>query len=248
MIIRLLILAQHVFMLWMLIDAIRRKADGYWYLIIFIPLGEWVYFFSIKIHDPQFQRFKQMFFPKNRPSLKELRYRANESPTIENRCTLAQALNHAGEYSDAAEIFSEILSREPSDCPARYGLGTAKAGLQDYEGAVEILERLVAQNPSYNDYGGWLQLVDAYWKINRREKALQCARELVKTSPRTNHKVTMAFYLRELGHPQEARSMLVETLEEYEYSPAFVKRSYRTWAKRAKHMLRELSAAAAAEN
>ena len=52
---RVLFILQHAFMAWMLIDAIRRRADGYWYLIIFIPFGEWFYFFRVKIHDPEMQ-------------------------------------------------------------------------------------------------------------------------------------------------------------------------------------------------
>ena len=240
MIIRVLLIAQHVFMLWMLIDAIRRKAEGYWYLIIFIPLGEWAYFFAVKIHDPPFQQIGQKLFAKRPPSLKELRYRAKESPTVQNKVTFAQTLCDSGEYGEAAEIFSEILSKDPSDCPALYGLGMAKAGLKDYEGSVEILERLVAKNPTYNDYEGWVKLVDATWESNNHEKALECARELVKSSPRTNHKVTMAYYLRESDQRQEARSILEETLREYEYAPDFAKRNYKDWAKRAKRMLREL--------
>ena len=30
------------FMIWMLVDAINRRAEYYWYIIIFVPFGEWV--------------------------------------------------------------------------------------------------------------------------------------------------------------------------------------------------------------
>jgi hypothetical protein len=41
----------YAFSLWMLIDAYRRNADQFWYVIILVPLGEWAYFFLVKIRD-----------------------------------------------------------------------------------------------------------------------------------------------------------------------------------------------------
>ena len=49
----------YAFSLWMIIDAYKRGAEHYWYLIIFFPLGEWVYFFMVKIHD-----FEWLFAPR----------------------------------------------------------------------------------------------------------------------------------------------------------------------------------------
>ncbi len=46
-----LLLFSYAFSVWMLVDAHKRGAQHYWYLIIFFPFGEWVYFFLIKIHD-----------------------------------------------------------------------------------------------------------------------------------------------------------------------------------------------------
>jgi hypothetical protein len=48
---RILLMLSYAFSLWMLIDALKRDAKPYWYVIIFFPLGEWVYFFMVKIHD-----------------------------------------------------------------------------------------------------------------------------------------------------------------------------------------------------
>ena len=47
------------FMIWMLVDAINRRAEYYWYIIIFVPFGEWVYFFTVKIHDFNFGPFRR---------------------------------------------------------------------------------------------------------------------------------------------------------------------------------------------
>ena len=44
-----------VLKIWMLVDAIRRGAESYWYfIIIFAPFGECIYFFMVKIRDFDF--------------------------------------------------------------------------------------------------------------------------------------------------------------------------------------------------
>src|SRR5947209_2077661 len=49
----LLSLAQTAFMVWMLIDAYRRRAEGYWFWVILVlpGLGSWAYFFVVKLPD-----------------------------------------------------------------------------------------------------------------------------------------------------------------------------------------------------
>jgi len=47
----ILLILSYAFSIWMLVDAYQRRAEHYWYLIIFFPFGEWVYFFLVKVHD-----------------------------------------------------------------------------------------------------------------------------------------------------------------------------------------------------
>ena len=51
---RILFFFQSAFSLWMIVDAIRRGAAYYWYPVIALPFGEFVYFFVVKIHDPEY--------------------------------------------------------------------------------------------------------------------------------------------------------------------------------------------------
>src|SRR5262245_7602787 len=95
-----LYLAQAALTLWMLIDSNRPGVEYFWFWVIlfFQPLGPWAYFFVYKVRD---------FFPRRgtrsspgwlanlftrRPSLEELRYRAEQSPTTVSRLELAQRL------------------------------------------------------------------------------------------------------------------------------------------------------------
>lgn len=47
----ILLILSYAFSVWMIVDAYQRRAEHYWYLIIFFPFGEWVYFFLVKVHD-----------------------------------------------------------------------------------------------------------------------------------------------------------------------------------------------------
>jgi hypothetical protein len=57
----------YAFSAWMLIDAVKRGARHWWMIIILVPFGEFIYFFTVKIKDFKgfFERWKR---GKNRNS------------------------------------------------------------------------------------------------------------------------------------------------------------------------------------
>ncbi len=88
-------------------------------------------------------------------SIQDLRHNAEETPSLANQVSLAQALNDADEYEEASELFERVLEMDSNSCDALYGLGVSKIGLDDDEGAVEQLRRLVDIDPRHHDYDGW---------------------------------------------------------------------------------------------
>src|SRR5436309_14119137 len=90
-------IAQLGFTIWMAVDALRRPAEGFWIwlIVLFQPIGPWIYFFVVKAGDfskIDFSRIKGLSLFQHRPSLEELRYRAKQTPTLINHLTFAQAL------------------------------------------------------------------------------------------------------------------------------------------------------------
>ena len=74
-------LAQTAFMVWMLVDAGRRRADYYWFWIILTGVGAWAYFFAVKMHDFRGTHLASAGLGslfQRRPSLNELRYRLGD--------------------------------------------------------------------------------------------------------------------------------------------------------------------------
>ena len=241
---RVLFLLQSAFSLWMLVDAIGRPGiSRYWYWVVLLPFGEWFYFFKFKIHDPEFRWLKAPFrslFDKP-VSLRELRFHAEQTPSIQNKVRLAQALHDGGELRESAELFEEVLRADASRPDALYGLGVCRIGLGDCASAAEPLAKLIELEPAHEEYDGWAKLAHALWEAGRRDETLSVLARLVRMSPRLSHRIAYAYYLRLAEHRDLAQEQLATALQELEYAPKYLKRSQRALAKRAREMLHELS-------
>lgn len=223
---------------WMLIDAIRRRADGYWYLIILTPLGEWIYFFAVKIHDYDLRRLRKALF--ERPaSVAEMRARLEETPSDDNKVLLGKALCDAKQYEQAARLFDEVLDRDEHDKEALYGAALCQMNRNQLAGASEQLAALIAVDPTFNDYEPWFDLAYTHWQCGEKREAVALLEELVETSPRIKHKVILGKYLTRSGNAERGRFVLEEALDDFKHSTGFVKRTGGRWASQARDALAE---------
>lgn len=236
---------QSAFSLWMLVDAAQRGAAYYWYPIILMPFGEIVYFFTVKVHDPEFLWMKNLVhrITTKKVTLDELRYRFEHGPSYENHIALATALYDGKQFQDARPLFEGLLRNHPESSEALLGLALCLVGLEDYPAAVEPLQTLRRLEPAYQDYEAWTTLANCLHRTGRLEEALEVARELVEKSPRLNHRIYHAHYLRLLGRISESREELEKGLLEHRHAPRFLRRKQGAWARQAKQMLRQLEAA-----
>ncbi len=108
-------LLQTAFMVWMLVDCYRRGADWYWYWVIFfLPvIGSWVYFFAVKVPAGDFRNLSLGGAFRRGPSLDQLRYLADQTPTLINHLTLAQRLIEVGQPAEAVPHLEAVLKTEP---------------------------------------------------------------------------------------------------------------------------------------
>jgi hypothetical protein len=216
------------FKLWMLIDAMRRHLEYYWYFIIaLIPLGDWAYFFVFKF--PELKR-KFVAVRLHRPnSLEALSYAAKTTPSAENRLRLAEGLYDSGLLAEAREQFEAVLKTHPNDARALYGVAMTLKANGELTAAVSWFEKLLECSPAHEDYVAVLELVDTHKQLQQPDEALALLEQLVRRSPRVKHHWALAEHLVDMGRNAEAKRGLDVALRDYEHSPDFVQRRERSF-------------------
>jgi hypothetical protein len=244
--VRLLGVVWGAFVVWMVIDAVRRDADSKWFWnITLVPGGALVYFVSVKLRDPGTRMLGRRLLEqlKRPPSVEELERRFARTPSVENRVLLGQALFDAGRFADAQARFEEVLEARADDKDALYGLAVCRLEQGDPASAVAPLTKLVELHRGYRDYAAWADLAEAHFKSGEREMCHELLADLVKTAPRLPHHVLRAQYLLEDGRQREAEELLRAALDAERDQPRHVRRQNRAWMRRANRMLEERAGA-----
>jgi hypothetical protein len=228
---------------WMLWDAIRRRADAFWLaiLILLFPFSWPAYFLVVKSRDYDWGRVLRGRRAAPNASLDELEAKATVAGTDESKLNLAEALEAAERAGEAEAIFRSVLIDNPNDLRALHGLARALMSLQRPREAVEALEKVLEVDRAYRAYSAALDYAEALWQDGQREDTLDLLEAMAATTGRMNHRVAHAHYLTVAGKPERARVVLTEALEAYESYPFVDKRREQYWAIRAEQMLDELA-------
>jgi hypothetical protein len=234
-----LYLAQLAFTVWMLVDCYRRGADTFWFFVIFLfqPVGPWVYFFAVKGADWSGSRgwsLSSLF--QRRPSLEELRYRAEQTPTLASRLALAERLMERGEHAEAIPYLKAALALEPEHCHVLYLLAVCHAEHGHPEESLPLLEKVLVRDRAWSSYTAWRRMVSVKAQGGDSPGALKTARDLVRLAPTLEHRCLLAERLLAEGQTGEARDVLEQSLEDHRYAPGLIRRRNRRWASHAKRL------------
>jgi hypothetical protein len=239
-----LALAQGAFMVWMLVDAQRRRAEPFWFWVILIVpvVGAWAYFFSVKAPTMQGQSFSLGTLFQRQASLEELRYRAEQTPTLANHLALAERLMDRGEHAEALSHLEAARKLEPEHCQVVFGLAVCHCEDNHANVAVPLLEDIVHRNPTWSDGAAWRQLIRARLQCGDHAGALADCRELARRTPTLQNRCILAERLLEEGFDDEARSLLEQSLRDHEFAPGPIRRKNRPWASIARRLQKKLPA------
>ncbi len=239
------LVAQHPFLsvimlaftLWMLVDAYNRGVDFFWYWIILLvqPIGALAYFFVFKARD--WRGFSGWFQP--RISIKELRYRVAQVPTLANQLALGERLIETHEYAEALTHLQAALTREPDHSQVLYCQAVCHVEMEQPQKALPLLERILARDRLWSDYAAWRLLIRARSEVGDQEGALQACRDLVKLAPNLRHRCLLAEHLLAQGQKQEARMLLDQGLQDQQFAPGPIRRRNRRWVSQARRLLKE---------
>jgi hypothetical protein len=232
------------FFIWMLVDAILRRAPFYWYLILLLlgPLGAFLYFITVKLPELNGRRSAvPSTLSAQGPTLDELGEQARQVPSEQNKLIYADALAGAQRFSEAVARYRDVLRLSGDSKEALHGLSRALLSLGRPQDAVEVLAHLMELEPAYRDYSAALDYAEALWQAGQHEDAIGLLTGLVSVSKRINHRMALAHYLKEQGDSATARNELDQALREFASSPDFVQRRDQRWAERARKLLAELN-------
>src|SRR5262249_29905373 len=148
--------------------------------ILFVPIaGAWAYFLLVKIRDYQ-GVLPGWLSGRHRPSLEELRYQAEEAPTLARDLALAEALVERHQHGEAMPYLEAALQREPDHCNVLYLLALCRSELGHPEEALPLLDKLVARDRHWSGYSAWELLIAARAQSGDSSGALEACRELVR--------------------------------------------------------------------
>jgi hypothetical protein len=234
--------AQGAVMIWMLVDAQQRRAEQTWFwVILFVPVvGAWAYFFAVKAADFRSMSPHSLFQP--RASLEELRYRAEQTPTLANHLAYAELLPDRGEFGAARPHLEAAHKMEPEHSRVAYCLALCHAWLGHADAALPLLEKVVAREPRWSNYAAWRLLIDTRAQAGDHDRALENCRELVRLAPSLEHQCLLAEHLLGRGLGDEARTLLERSLQDYYYTPGPLRRRNRRWASQARRLQKRVAA------
>jgi hypothetical protein len=233
-------LLQTAFMVWMLVDCYRRQADYFWYWIILIPgVGAWVYFFAVKVRAGDFRGGGLGGVFNRGPSLRQLRYLAEQTPTHTNHLNLAERLVEHKLYAEAIPHLEAALKTDPDHGRALYCLALCHKEEGRPAQAVELLEKLLKREPRWSNYLGLRLLVEARAAAGDGHGAVESCRELARLSPTLENQCLLAERLLDLGQTLEAHDLLERALRDYDYAPGPVRRRNSRWAGEARRLLKQ---------
>lgn len=227
------------FNLWMIIDAVRRRAELYWlFIILLVPFGGVIYFALVKVKD--YGLGKRGAKAPKRGQLAALKSQLETTPSLSNKLALADALEENDQCDDATPLYREALANDPDNKQALHGLARCAMSRQDFAEATELLDRLLRIDNAYRDYSAALDYAEALWGNGQHQDVIELLEGLTSVSRRMNHHMALAHYLVEDGRYDRARDVLENALELYQSSPEHVQKRDKQWASRAKDLKNKL--------
>jgi hypothetical protein len=172
--------------------------------------------------------------------LEELRYQAENIPTLANRVALAKRLIELEEYEEPVPLLEAALKAEPGYGQVTYSLALCHLRLGRPDLAIPLLEGLLGRDPRWRNYDGWRLLVEARTAKGDAAGALASCRELARYSPTLENHCLLAEHLRLAGHANEARQLLERSLRDYNFAPGPIRRRNRRWAREARRLQKDI--------
>jgi hypothetical protein len=222
---------------------IRRRPDNYWFFVIIFlgPIGAIVYLLVEALPDIGLvgQSFK--IFPR-RKRISQLEAAILDNPSAGNYEELGNLYMDDGKLPAARSAFDKAISARADTLDPFYRRGVCAILLGDAASALPDFERVIAKESNYDFQRAAGLLAHAYAQTGQKEKAEALFRQVTITSTLSETYLNYAELLASEGRNAEAREWAQKVLDKKPNMPGYLRRRERPWFRRAKDVLKRVSA------
>jgi hypothetical protein len=223
-----------------IVHFIRRRPDGYWlWVILFIPLGSFIYIAMEMIPDLGLLKHSVGGFSR-RKRIHHLESLVAVNPAVGNLEELGDLYLDEGNFAKAREAFNNAIAARGCSDDAFYRRGIASVYIGDFQTAVVDLEYITSIDKKYDLHRAIGLLAHAYANTGQPEKANATFQEATRISTLTETYLNYATFLESQKRYAEAREWSEKILEKKQMMPRYLQRRERPWFRKAKALLKRL--------
>ncbi len=239
----LLTLAYMVFMIWMLVECVRKDPDRYvwmWLILVFHPFGSIIYFLVRWLPSNEFRapKFLRKWFKSK--ELHRLESAAVQIGNPYHHIQLGDALRDAGSLERAGQSYDKALAKEPENLQALWGASLVNIEFKQFETALSRLQKLLQLDPQYKFGDVSLAYGRVLCSMSRQDEARVHFEKHVKRWRHPEGVYLLATICAQQGSSAEARGHLQAMLLDINGSPKAIARQQGMWKSKARRLLRKL--------
>lgn len=233
------ILLSILIQLFLILHVLKCSRQQRWiWIIVFIPIFGSLAYISIKI----FPKWKYPALSTGNSHLSErlnyeLAYQLSKAATdyyyadtLENTKNLARQCLYQEMYETAKHLFQQALKGiYKSEPDIMYGLAQSEYGLKNFGECQNILDSLIAENPSYRNQDAHLLYAKTLEKLRRFKQAIK-EYEVLESyycGPEPSYRLAMLF--KQSGQEQQATQRLKKIIQHAQASGAHYYQLHKNW-------------------
>jgi hypothetical protein len=230
------------FLVWMFVDAIRRRE---WLWAIFILIGWGIsailyFFFVYRASAPSVTRGFELPGAQSRKRIKELQAQIHHLDNAYHHFQLGDVYFQRGKLAEAEQCYRAALQRDATDIDTRAHLGQCLVRLNRPAEARPLLESVMNEKPEH-DYGHTMMaLAETLTALGETDNAIQYWQHITQNHSYPRAKVQLAELYLAKKQPELARAELKDIVSDDQHAPAFQRKRDRVWVRRAKSLMSRL--------
>ncbi|MEY4388115.1 MAG: hypothetical protein RLY20_3398 [Verrucomicrobiota bacterium] len=229
------------FMVWMFVNAVRRKE---WLWAAFIVLGfgfsAVFYFFAVYRSRPSATSGYELPGSLDKTRVKELEIQIQNIDNAHHHSQLGDVYFQQGKLAKAEACYRAALQRDPQDLDTRAHLGQCLLRLKRMAEAKPLLEGVVVQDAQH-DYGHTkMALAETFAALGEPERALQLWKEVTENHAYPRARVQYAEMLIARNEIEPARAVLTEVIDDDPHAPTHQRQRDRVWTRKARSLLKKI--------